>query len=116
MSLDSKSWRKQLRRPFASFQQEVFPAAIYATRNVGTQTHHFFFARPQLKPLRARYVASKHRRRLSDSAAKRLPAIYWAAQLTWLFQSTNGPWGFSRHAQTCSSKNGGRPYRFGPST
>jgi hypothetical protein len=31
------------------------------------------------------------------------------AQLTWLFQSTNGPWGLSRHAQTCSSKNAGRP-------
>ena len=31
------------------------------------------------------------------------------AQLTWLFQSTNGPWGLARQAQTWSSKNAGRP-------
>jgi len=49
------------------------------------------------------------RDRKRHSLGKRLPTIYWAAQDTWSFQSTKGPWGLSRHAQTCSSKNGGRP-------
>jgi hypothetical protein len=49
------------------------------------------------------------RDRETHSVGKRLSAIYCPAQLTWSFQSTNGPWGLSRHAQTCSSKNGGRP-------
>ena len=40
-----------------------------------------------------------------DSSAR----LYSCAQLTWLFQSTKGPWGLSFHAQTWSSKNGGRP-------
>jgi hypothetical protein len=30
-----------------------------------------------------------------------------AAQVTWSFQSTKGPWGLARHAQTWSSKNAG---------
>src|ERR1700691_478390 len=39
-----------------------------------------------------------------------------AAQLTWSFQSTKGPWGLVRHAQTWSSKNAGMVKRFGAST
>jgi hypothetical protein len=47
-------------------------------------------------------------RRNSKSHCK--PAAYRTycvspAQLTWSFQSTKGPWGLGRHAQTWSSKN-----------
>jgi hypothetical protein len=38
---------------------------------------------------------------------------YCPSQLTRLFQSTNAPLGFSLQAQTCSSKNAARAYRFG---
>ncbi len=55
----------------------------------------------------------------TQSASNRRPVIYSPgspAQLTWSFQSTNGPCGFSRHAHTCSSKNDGMVNRFGAST
>jgi hypothetical protein len=35
--------------------------------------------------------------------------LYWRSQVTLLFQSTNAPLGLSRQAQTCSSKNAGKP-------
>ena len=38
---------------------------------------------------------------------------YWPSQLTRVFQSTKAPLGLFRQAQTCSSKNAGKPYRFG---
>src|SRR5579862_9627363 len=41
---------------------------------------------------------------------------YWPSQLTRLFQSTNEPCGFSRQAQTWSSKNEGMLKRFGAAT
>src|SRR5208282_6358963 len=43
-------------------------------------------------------------------------AIYSSAQVTWLFQSTNAPWGLSRQAQTWSSKKAGILNRLGLST
>ena len=39
--------------------------------------------------------------------------IYWPSQVTRVFQSTKAPLGLFRQAQTCSSKNEGKPYRFG---
>ena len=39
----------------------------------------------------------------------RLFIDYLFSQDTCVFQSTNAPWGLSRHAQTCSSNNPGKP-------
>src|SRR5215475_1945012 len=38
------------------------------------------------------------------------------SQVTLLFQSTNAPFGLSRHAQTCNSKKSGNWKRFGATT
>jgi hypothetical protein len=35
--------------------------------------------------------------------------IYCFSHVTCVFQSTNAPWGLSRHAQTCSSNKPGKP-------
>ena len=53
---------------------------------------------------------ARHNSRVNGSPGEvRRFHLYSAAQVTWSFQSTNGPWGLSRQAQTWSSKNAGRP-------
>jgi hypothetical protein len=45
----------------------------------------------------------------ADAPIDLLTFDYCPSQLTLLFQSTKAPFGFSRQAQTCSSKNAGIP-------
>jgi hypothetical protein len=59
-------------------------------------------------PAPEKTIALTGRRRSLDRAS-----VYLPSQVTLLFQSTNAPSGFSRQAQTCSSKCAGKPYRFG---
>jgi len=81
----------------ASLSWELLTSAPAATPAV--YTAHF-----GLKDKSCARAGDAIRRATADPPRYRTYCVS-PAQLTWSFQSTKGPWGLGRHAQTWSSKN-----------